>query len=64
MFDELTNYINVTIVSGLRLKYTLVDVEKSETWGSLTTNAAVWTCVEVNTGIICGTYLNAVKSHL
>lgn len=57
---ELTSQNSVTIVSGLRLKYTLMDI-RSNTVASITAKAAVWDCVEVNTVVICGAYLNAAK---
>lgn len=59
-FGELTILNSVTIVSGLRLKYLIVDTV-NDSWNSMMTKGAVWTCVEVNAAIICGTYLNAAK---
>ena len=58
---ELTIQNSVTIVSGLRLKYLIVDTG-NDTWSSIQIKAATWTSVEVNAAIICGAYLNAAKS--
>ena len=61
LFGELTSQKSVTIVSGLRLKYTLLDTG-NEAWKSMATKGAIWTCVEVNAAIVCGAYLNAAES--
>ena len=61
LFGELTSQTSVTIVSGLRLKYTLVDIGNN-TWISMATKGAIWICVEVNAAIVCGAYMNAAES--
>lgn len=59
-FGELTSGNSVTIVSGLRLRYTLVNT--GGTWRSIETRDSIWGCVEVNAAIVCGAYLNAAES--
>ena len=60
-FGELTGQNSVTIISGLRLKYIIVDTG-NDTWISIAIKGAIWTCVEVNVAIVCGAYLNAAET--